>query len=351
VILPNRAGRDTVVGEFPPGSSIARQSICKNRRLLWDRRTAAAREFEVGLMKLRSVAAVGHDSEFDDPPREPALERVEKSVRPAVLQAITSIQERYFEPITLAELASEVFVSRFHFSRMFADATGVTPGRFLTAVRLFEAKRLLLTTSLNVSDIVCSVGYSSVGTFTSRFSRAVGMTPTQYREPQVAQLLVAISAGFQRLPPLRTLRAAGRSCASLQSGTGTISLQLDMPRGAAPADTLVGLFADAVPQCGPVAFGGMANMTSGELTIHGVPSGRWTAIAVAQHQPGTGTGPRFSIGYSPVQVAPTGESAGRVRLRAPAATDAPIAITLASKQSPFTQRMLAAQRPHLRAVA
>ncbi|NBH11203.1 helix-turn-helix domain-containing protein [Amycolatopsis sp. SID8362] len=299
---------------------------------------------------LRSIAAVGNDSEFGEPRREPALERVEKSVRPAVLQAISSIQERYFEPITLAELASEVFVSRFHFSRMFAEATGVTPGRFLTAVRLFEAKRLLLTTSLNVSDIVCSVGYSSVGTFTSRFSRAVGMTPTQYREPQVAELLVAISPTFQRLPPLRTLRAAGRSCASLQTGSGVLSLQLDMPRGSAPADTLVGLFADPVPQCGPVAFGGMANMNSGELTIHGVPAGRWTAIAVAQHQAGT-AGPRFSIGYSPVQVAPHGQSTGRVGLRAPASTDAPIAITLASKQSPFTQRMLAAQRPHLRAVA
>ncbi|WP_408630195.1 helix-turn-helix transcriptional regulator [Amycolatopsis mongoliensis] len=301
-------------------------------------------------MMLRSIAAVGYDSEFDDPPRVPALERVEKSVRPAVLQAISSIQERYFEPITLAELASEVFVSRFHFSRMFADATGVTPGRFLTAVRLFEAKRLLLTTSLNVSDIVCSVGYSSVGTFTSRFSRAVGMTPTQYREPQVAELLVAISPTFQRLPPLRTLRAAGRSCASLQNGTGVLSMQLDMPRGSAPADTLVGLFADTVPQCGPVAFGGMANMSSGELTIHGVPAGRWTAIAVAQHQPGA-AGPRFSIGYSGVTVAPHGPSTARMGLRAPAPTDAPIAITLASKQSPFTQRMLAAQRPHLRAAA
>ncbi len=299
---------------------------------------------------LRSVAAVGHDGEFGDPLREPALDRVEKSVRPAVLQAITSIRDRYFEPMTLAELASEVFVSRFHFSRMFADATGVTPGRFLTAVRLFEAKRLLLTTSLNVSDIVCSVGYSSVGTFTSRFSRAVGMTPTQYREPQVAELLVAISPSLQRLPPLRLLRAAGRSCASLQTGTGELALHLDLPRGSARADTLVGLFADAVPQCGPVAFGGMANMSSGELTLHGVPAGQWTAIAVAQHHPGAAE-PRFSIGYSTVQVSPTGSSAARMELRAPAPTDAPIAITLAAAQSPFTQRMLAAQRPNLRAVA
>ncbi|HKN55892.1 MAG TPA: AraC family transcriptional regulator, partial [Amycolatopsis sp.] len=176
-----------------------------------------------------------------------------------MLRAISSIRERYFEPITLAELSSEVFISRFHFSRMFADATGITPGRFLTAVRLFEAKRLLLTTSLNVSDIVCSVGYSSVGTFTSRFSRAVGMTPTQYRDPRVAELLVAISPDYRRLPSLRSLRTVGRSCATLQTGTGVLSLQIGLPRDAGPADILVGLFADPVPQCGPVAYGGMAN--------------------------------------------------------------------------------------------
>jgi AraC-like DNA-binding protein len=301
-------------------------------------------------MMLRSVAAVAGDSEFDDPPFRHAPERMGRPVRPPVLSAIRCIQERYAEPLTLAELASEVFISRFHFSRMFAEATGITPGRFLTAVRLFEAKRLLLTTSLNVSDIVCSVGYSSVGTFTSRFSRAVGMTPTQYREPQVAELLVAVSQDYLRVPPLQAMRTVGRSCASLRSGTGMLSLRVDLPPGARPADMLVGLFADPVPQCGPVAFGGMADMTSGELTIQGVPDGQWTAIAIAQHQPGN-HGPRHTIGYATVDVAAFGPSVGHVQLREPKVTDAPIAITLASAQSPFTQRMLAAQRPHLRAVA
>ncbi len=303
-------------------------------------------------MMLRSIAAVDHDSEFEEPGRQPPVrDRAEPVARPAVLTAIKLIQDRYFEPLTLAELASEVFVSRFHFSRMFADATGVTPGRFLTAVRLFEAKRMLLTTSLNVSDIVCSVGYSSVGTFTSRFSRAVGMTPTQYREPQVAELLVAISPHYQRVPPLAALRAAGRNCASLRTGTGAVSLQLDLPSGMPAADVLVGLFADPVPQCGPVAFGGAAGMSSGELGLTGVPAGCWTAIAVARHRVVGAAGSWFSIGYSTVQVGAHGVSTGRLELRPPAPTDAPIAITLASRQSPFSQRMLATQRPGLRAVA
>ncbi|MFD1151045.1 helix-turn-helix domain-containing protein, partial [Saccharothrix hoggarensis] len=139
-------------------------------------------------------------------------------LRSAVRQAIACMHENYRETITLGRLAAEVFVSPFHFSRVFAKATGITPGRYLTAVRLFEAKRLLLTTSLTVSDIVCSVGYSSTGTFTSRFTRAVGMTPTQYRDPRVDEMLVALSPNLRRLPALPVLEAA--RAAAPAAGTG-----------------------------------------------------------------------------------------------------------------------------------
>ncbi|MEU0532491.1 helix-turn-helix transcriptional regulator [Amycolatopsis tolypomycina] len=306
-------------------------------------------------MILRSVASGGADGE--DPSagveRYRQVQAPEQAVQPAVLRAIEMILERYFEPITLSALASEVFVSPFHFSRIFAKATGVTPGRFLTAVRLFEAKRLLLTTSLTVSDIVCSVGYSSVGTFTSRFARAVGMTPTEYREPEVGELLVAHSAYFQRLPALRSLREAGSTCASLQGGNERLAVRLRFPNGAAPANVLVGVFADAVPQSGPVAFGGLADSESAGLTIHGVPEGTWTVIAVADHGAGRrpADGPAFTIGSATATVTPFEPSEVAIRLRPPALTDPPIAITLAARQTPGSQQMLAASRAHLRAVA
>ncbi|HEY3467314.1 MAG TPA: AraC family transcriptional regulator [Amycolatopsis sp.] len=306
-------------------------------------------------MILRSVASGGADGE--DPSagaeRYRQVQAPEQAVQPAVLRAIEMILERYFEPITLSALASEVFVSPFHFSRIFAKATGVTPGRFLTAVRLFEAKRLLLTTSLTVSDIVCSVGYSSVGTFTSRFARAVGMTPTEYREPEVGELLVAHSAYFQRLPALRSLREAGSTCASLQGGNERLAVRLRFPNGAAPATVLVGVFADSVPQSGPVAFGGLADSEAGDLTIHGVPEGTWTVIAVADHGAGRqpAGGPAFTIGTATATVTPFEPAEVAIRLRPPALTDPPIAITLASRQTPGSQQMLAATRSHLRAVA
>ncbi|WP_040405950.1 helix-turn-helix transcriptional regulator [Amycolatopsis nigrescens] len=274
-------------------------------------------------------------------------------LQPAVRQAISAMHARYFDSITLTEIAAEVFVSPFHFSRVFAKATGVTPGRYLTAIRLFEAKRLLLTTKLTVSDIVCSVGYSSVGTFTSRFTRAVGMTPTQYRDPEVDRLLLAVAPGFQRLPPLPVLRSLGKTCASPRADGGVITGRIEMPRAASPANVLVGVFAEAIPQCGPIAFTGQMDVGSTDFTIYGVPDGNWVVKAVAEHSAGT-TAASFSVGTvrHPVQVRAGGRSGIRLRMRAPHPTDPPIAITLASLPSPHSNRVLAQRRrAGLRAVA
>jgi AraC family transcriptional regulator len=252
----------------------------------------------------------------------------------AVHQAISSIHERYDTPLTLNELAAEVFVSPFHFSRIFARVTGVTPGRYLTAVRLFEAKRLLLTTSLTVSDIVCSVGYSSVGTFTSRFTRGVGMTPTQYRVPEVADLLVAMSPDFRRIPSVDTLSGAGLDTAAApQREGGALVGQIEMPDDRR-WNALVGVFADPVPQRGPVAFSALAAAGSGELIINNVPPGRWVVIAAAQAVgDDTPDGFAIGIGRTPVVVTRDETVSAQVRLRALQPTDPPIAVTLAGTGS------------------
>lgn len=300
-------------------------------------------------MQLRTVAVAANEKGVIDSGRlpEPA-----SPLQPAVLQAISLMHARYFDAITLSDLASEVFVSPFHFSRIFAKATGVTPGRYLTAIRLFEAKRLLLTTSLTVSDIVCSVGYSSVGTFTSRFTRAVGMTPTQYRAPEVGEMLMALAPDFQRLPSLEAVHSAGMGCASLRTGTGKVSVRIETPRGAGPASVLIGLFAESIPQCGPIAFGGAMNLLSGDVEIPGVPEGRWTVIAAAEHATGNGAS-TFSVGTLPGRVDMT--SYGRVHLRIPMRrllpTDPPIAITLAGGPTSTGTRMTMPAPAYLRAVA
>jgi len=244
------------------------------------------------------------------------------------------MRARYFDPITIGQIASEVFVSPFHFSRVFAKTIGVTPGHYLTAVRLFEAKRLLLTTQLTVADVVCSVGYSSVGTFTSRFTRAVGMTPTQYRSPEVRRLLVATASDFHHVPSVAALRAADSRCVERVPGTGTITGTIELPPAAVPATVLVGVFADRIPQCGPVAYTALTNTGSARLEIPNVPPGRWTVIAVSERTARRGAEVHVGTLQQPVAVTPGGATRVALRMRDLHPTDPPIAITLASDIAP-----------------
>jgi len=99
----------------------------------------------------------------------------------AVLRAIGAMQDHIGDQLTVDDLARAALFSKFHFTRIFQRVTGVSPGRFLSALRLQKAKELLISTPMKVADISVTVGYNSVGTFSSRFSRSVGMSPTTYR--------------------------------------------------------------------------------------------------------------------------------------------------------------------------
>lgn len=284
-------------------------------------------------MGLRPVATMAHELDLERAiADQPGDDR--PPVQPAVLQAISLIGKRYGDGITLTELAAEVYVSQFHFCRVFARATGLTPGRYLTAVRLFEAKRLLLTTSMNVSDVVCSVGYSSVGTFTTRFARAVGMTPTQYRSPDVERLLMALGPQFHRMPQLGLVEEAVSCRPAPRPGTGALSVTVELPADWPPSGVLVGVFEHPVPQCAPVAFGGLAATSSGDrLVVNGVPSGQWSVLAVTQH--GDGPGPStYSLGTTSVWMPRGGRVSAAVALRAPRPTDVPIAVSFAGSPAP-----------------
>jgi AraC family transcriptional regulator len=79
---------------------------------------------------------------------------------------------------TLAELAG---LSPFHFSRVFKQATGMTPHQFVVRERMLHAQQLIRETSRSLIDIALEVGYTSPSHFAQVFRREVGMAPTQFR--------------------------------------------------------------------------------------------------------------------------------------------------------------------------
>ncbi|WP_194918666.1 helix-turn-helix domain-containing protein [Catenulispora rubra] len=177
----------------------------------------------------------------------------------AAERAITTMHERLSEPVTVDDMARAAMFSKFHFTRMFQRATGVSPARFLSALRLQRAKHLLTSTTMTVVDISVLVGYNSVGTFSSRFSRSVGLSPTDYRR----------RGGHTDRIRLAEPRGSA-------SGAATVSGVIeghDERRGL----VFAGLFPECVPEGRPVCCTILDG--PGSYRFDNVPTGRWYLLA------------------------------------------------------------------------
>jgi AraC-like DNA-binding protein len=176
----------------------------------------------------------------------------------AVERAIATMWQRYDEPLSLADIADTAILSKFYFCRVFRTLTGTTPSRFLAAVRLCMAKRLLLETSDSVTDISLRVGYNSLGTFTSRFTRSVGVPPTRFR--------LMSELGMAALP--QALRHSGPG-APRGSAYGEVSV----PDTDLAIRIYVAAFKESIPEGQPKACDILDE--PGPYRLAGLPDGQW----------------------------------------------------------------------------
>ena len=98
-----------------------------------------------------------------------------------LLRAKDLIDARYREPLDVGTLAAAAKLSPAHFSREFRRAFGDTPHQYLLTRRLERAAALLRNTDRTTSDVCFAVGLRSVGSFTTSFGRAYGLSPAAYR--------------------------------------------------------------------------------------------------------------------------------------------------------------------------
>jgi AraC-like DNA-binding protein len=85
------------------------------------------------------------------------------------------------DPISIAGLAEQAGMSQFHFIRQFEAVFGSTPHQLRIQARIELAKRMLHRDRASVTDVCLDVGFSSLGSFSSSFTRRVGMSPSDYR--------------------------------------------------------------------------------------------------------------------------------------------------------------------------
>lgn len=185
---------------------------------------------------------------------------MDESIQLAVLRAISTMRDNLGEPLTVDDMARSAMFSKFHFTRIFQRVIGMSPGRFLSELRLHRAKRLLVSTSLSVADISLLVGYNSVGTFSSRFARSIGMPPSAYRRR--AGFASHLGSGPDDDRP----RFIGSVRGRVWPHAGHSSLLM-----------FVGLFADPIPQGRPIRCAVVTRPRTFELTA--APPGTWHLLA------------------------------------------------------------------------
>jgi AraC-like DNA-binding protein len=132
-----------------------------------------------------------------------------------LLRAKDLMDGRYAEPLDVPQIARAAGLSPAHFSREFRATFGETPHQYLLTRRLERAALLLRATDHSVTDVCLTVGLTSLGSFTTSFTRAYGMSPTAYREAyppaaQRARVPTCILRAYGR-PPSRSFREDSRN--------------------------------------------------------------------------------------------------------------------------------------------
>jgi AraC-like DNA-binding protein len=98
------------------------------------------------------------------------------------------MDREYSRPLDVAALARAALMSTAHFSRRFRATYGETPYAYLMTRRIERAKALLRRGDMTVTEVCLSVGCTSLGSFSARFTELVGQTPTAYRARDHAAL-------------------------------------------------------------------------------------------------------------------------------------------------------------------
>lgn len=102
--------------------------------------------------------------------------------REAVIRAKEYMHRHWMEPFDIEKIAALVYVSRYHFTRIFKKDTGMTPYEFYQDIKIERIKEKLRDQSLLICEAFAACGWVYTGSSATRFRNRVGMTPSQYRK-------------------------------------------------------------------------------------------------------------------------------------------------------------------------
>jgi AraC family transcriptional regulator len=199
-------------------------------------------------------------------------EDTELSRHQAVRESIAMMRSHFQAPLTLQDIAKSVQLSPFHFNRIFRSITGTPPSVYLAALRIEQAKKLLLRTNLSVTCVCFDVGYNSLGTFTTRFTQFVGVNPTRLRQMSRDESVLAF---FQNWDYLRN----NLSTFTHPLARGTIKGSITVSQPFFDGLIFIGIFTNPIPQGQPISCTVLAE--PGNFALPSLPEGKYYLFAMA----------------------------------------------------------------------
>jgi transcriptional regulator GlxA family with amidase domain len=141
-------------------------------------------------------------------PRPSTPRRVPGDLLVHLRRARDHADRHYAEPLDLARLAAVAGMSKFHFQRLFTSAYGRSPAAHVSQRRVERAQDLLRATNLTVTEVCHAVGFTSLGSFSSRFRELVGESPSEFQRrwaatgaPRIPGCFVFMWRLAERRPP------------------------------------------------------------------------------------------------------------------------------------------------------
>jgi AraC family transcriptional regulator len=191
--------------------------------------------------------------------------------RDRIQRVITQVRTEPERTLSVGDMADIAALSPFHVIRVFREITGYTPAAIQTALRVQEAKRLLAAEGSSVTDACYAVGFSSLGSFSQRFTTLAGVKPSEYRNAvEFADSLADDLSRLQREPLMR------------MHERHTVSGRI-IGDASRPAYYFVGLFPPGPPRGRPLL--GDVLEEPGNFVIRHVPDGVYAIYCAAVAHP------------------------------------------------------------------
>ena len=165
-----------------PALSSALQRLLRDITLAYDRREDPYAEAIIHARLLEFYARIGQsaDRRSSQKRRHPQDRRQDHVTR--CMEVCNYIEDHLQDNLSTDQLAEIAGFSKFHFTRLFKEFTGVSTHEYLTKKRIEAAENLLSKPEYSITEVAMQSGFNSLSTFTRVFKAEKGMTPTAYRE-------------------------------------------------------------------------------------------------------------------------------------------------------------------------